>query len=236
MLFCHLLAKNPPAEQFARSAERRFYRLWQTRFALQAASIVILTGGLLFAAKLGLDVFGRQSATEQMRLQTQLDQQRYDAALQALPKIPLTTANLRALVDRYDGVAKRAQGPQPLLVQLSQSLDAFPGISLERLEWKVAEQTEPVPTGQPPVPPAMAKGPYAVANVFARLPIGMVGDQRGQLTLANDFIKHLLNAPDTHIVILQPPVDTQSGKTLKSGDERSTPEAPAFSFRLIRKL
>lgn len=236
MLFCHLLAKSPPAEQFARSAERRFYRLWQTRFALQVASIVILTGGLLFAAKLGLDVFGQQGATEQIRLQTQLDQQRYDATLQALPKIPQTTAELRALVDRYDGVVKRAQGPQPLLAQLSQSLDAYPGISLERLEWKLVEQTEAVPSGQPPVPPAMAQGPYAVANVFARLPVGMVGNQRGQLTLANDFIKHLLNAPGTHVVILQPPVDTQFGKTLKSGDERSTPEAPAFSFRLIRKL
>ncbi|MDX9994314.1 MAG: hypothetical protein RBS28_03245 [Rhodocyclaceae bacterium] len=236
MLFCHLLAKNAPADQFARSAERRFYRLWQTRFALRSASAVIIAGGLLFAAKLGLDMFGLQESTEQMHQQTRIDQQRYDAALQALPKIPLSTADLRALVDRYDGVAKRAQGPAPLLTQLSHSLDAFPGIAIERLEWKIVEQPEPLPPGQPPALPGMTRGPYAQAHVFARLPIGMVGDQRGQLNLVGDFTKHLGNSPDTQVVILQPPVDTQSGKTLKSGDERSTPEAPAFSFRLIRKL
>ncbi len=235
-LFCHLLAKSTPAEQFARSTERRFYRLWLTRFALHAASAVILVSGLLFAAKFGLDIFSLREATEQMRQQTRIDQQRYDAALQALPKIPLTTADLRALVDRYDGVAKRAQGPAPLLSQLSQSLDAFPGIAIESLEWKVVEQLVAAPVGQPPVPPAMAGGPYVQVKVFARLPIGMVGDQRGQLNLVSEFTKHLGNSPDTLVVILQPPVDTQSGKTLKSGDERSTPEAPEFSFRLIRKL
>lgn len=236
MLFCHLLAKSAPADQFARSAERRFYRLWQTRFALRSASAVIIAGGLLFAAKLGLDMFGLQESTEQMHQQTRIDQQRYDAALQALPKIPLSTADLRALVDRYNGVAKRAQGPAPLLAQLSHSLDAFPGIAIESLEWKIVEQPEPLPPGQPPALPGMTRGPYAQAHVFARLPIGMVGDQRGQLNLVGDFTKHLGNSPDTQVVILQPPVDTQSGKTLKSGDERSTPEAPAFSFRLIRKL
>ena len=35
-LFCHLLARKPPAEQFAPPAERQFHRLWQTRYALKA--------------------------------------------------------------------------------------------------------------------------------------------------------------------------------------------------------
>jgi hypothetical protein len=235
ILFCHLLAKSTPAEQFARSTERRFYRLWQMRFALQAASIVILTSGLLFAAKLGLDILGLRNAAEQMSQQTRLDQQRYDAALQALPKIPLSTSDLKALVNRYDGVLKRAQGPAPLLTQLSQSLDVFPGITIERIEWKIAEQAEPIPSGQAPLLTQL-QGPVTLANVFARLPLDMVGDQRGQLTLVSDFTKYLGNAPETQVLILQPPVDTQSGKTLKSSDERSTPEAPAFSFRLTRKL
>jgi hypothetical protein len=79
-------------------------------------------------------------------------------------------------------------------------------------------------------------GPYAQATVVARLPITMVGDNRGQLSLVADFAKHLGMAPDTFATILQPPVDTQSGKTLKSGDENSTPEAPKFIFRVTRKL
>lgn len=240
VLFCHLLMRKTPAEQFAPPTDRRFYRLWQTRFALKGASAVIFAAGLLFAAKQGLDLQHMLDATAQIQAQSRLDQQRYDATLQALPKIPLSTDDLRALVDRYSQVARRAQGPAPLLAQLSQSLDAFPPISLDQIEWKVIEKIDvaTVP-GQPPTasaPPAMAGGPFAQVIATARLPLGMVGDQRGQLALVANFAKHLGAAPDTFVTILQPPVDTQSGKTLKSGDEKSSPEAPRFSFRLIRKL
>lgn len=242
MLFCHLLGRKIPAEQFAPAEARQYHRLWQTRSALKGASAVIFAGGLLFAAKQGLEILHTQGLTEQIQQQTQLDQQRYDATLQALPKIPLSTDNLRALVDQYNQVLKRAPGPAPLLTQLSQSLDAFPTISIEHLEWKISEQLEPASASaaqknnQPPPPPSMASGPYAQLTVAAQLPIGMVGDNRGQLSLVADFIKHLGAAPDTLVTVLQPPVDTQSGKTLKSGDENSTPEAPKFSFRLTRKL
>ena len=241
LLFCHLLEKKPPAEQFAPPAERQFHRLWQTRFALKGASAVILAGGLLFAAKQGLELMQMQSTVEQIQQQNRLDQQRYDATLQSLPKIPLSIDNLRSLANRADQLVKRAQGPAPLLVQLSQSLDAFPIIAVERLEWKITEQIESalavngvaVPS---PLPANMASGPYAQVIVAAQLPIGMAGNQRGQLDLVADFSKHLGSAPDTLVTILQQPVDTQSGKTLKSGDEKRTPEAPKFSFRLIRKL
>lgn len=237
LLFCHLLARRPPAAQLAPPAERRYYRLWQTRFALKGVSAVVLAAGLLFAAKQGLDILQTNETTAQIRQQTQLDQQRYDTALQALPKIPLSTDNLRALVDRYDEVIRRAKGPAPLFVQLSQSLDAFPRIALDRIEWRVSERIEAIQGSAPqPVPPALATGPYAEAIVDARLPLASVGDQRGQLTLVAEFTKHLGTAPDTLVAILQPPVDTQSGKTLKSGDENRSPEAPKFTFRLIRKL
>jgi hypothetical protein len=246
MLFCHLLEKKPPAEQFAPPAERQFHRLWQTRFALKGAAAVILVAGLLFTAKQGLEMLHTQDAIAQIQQQTRLDQQRYDATMQALPKIPLSIDNLRTLVNRGDQVLKRAQGPGPLLIQLSRSLDAFPGISIERLEWKITEQIEPVPTAAaagaastmapPPIPANMAGGPYAQVTVAAQLPLSMEGNQRGQLALVADFAKHLGTAPNTLVTILQQPVDTQSSKTLKSGDEKRTLEAPKFSFRLTHKL
>jgi hypothetical protein len=79
-------------------------------------------------------------------------------------------------------------------------------------------------------------GPYAQAVVSARLPIAMVGEHRGLLSMVTEFARHLGQSPGTLVAILEQPVDTQSGKTLKSGDERSTPEAPKFIFRVTRKL
>jgi hypothetical protein len=241
MLFCHLLAKKTPAEQFAPPEEREFYRLWQIRFGLKAASAIILAGGLLFAANRGMDILSLRDTTAEISQQAQLAQGQYAAKMQALPKIQLGNDDLRLLIDRYDQVTKRAQGPAPLLTQLSRSLDAYPSIAVDHLEWTIAEQLAPAQTGtgaatQPPVPANLAGGPYAQVTVAAHLPIGMVGDHRGQLEQVANFSKHLGTAPDTLVTILQPPVDTQSGKTLKSGDGRNTPEAPKFLFRLTRKL
>lgn len=231
LLFCHLLGRKTPGVQFAPPAERQFHRLWQTRFALKGASAVILAGGILFATKQGIEVLQMQSAIEQIQMQTQTDQQRYNATMQALPQIPLSTDNLRAFVDRYESVAKRSQGPGPLLVHLSHSLDAYPGIMLTRVEWKISEQLDPGTTASG----NMASGPYAIATVAAHLPLGMAGDHRGQLKLVADFAKHLGTA-DTLVTVTQQPVDTQSEKTLKSGDDANIQEAPKFSFRLTRKL
>jgi len=238
MLFCHLLARKPPADQFAPAVERQFYRLWQMRLALKTASGLILAGALLFAGKQGLDMLQAQDAIGQIEQQTRIDQQRYDTTLLALPKIPLSTENLLALVNRYEAVLQRSPGPAPLLVQLSQSLDAFPDIAIERIEWSIVEQLAPAPkTGGNGAPPAtMTGGPHAQAIVEARLPPRMAGDQRGQLARVADFALHLGATPDTLVTLLQQPVDAQSGQTLKSGDGKRTLEAPRFSFRLTRKL
>jgi len=217
ILFCHLLARKPPAEQFAPPAERQHYRLWQARLALQSASALILLSGLLFAAERSMDMRQRHAVIEQAQQQVQIDQQHYEAKLQSLPKIPMTTDNLRSLVDRYVQVAQRAEGPAPLLTQLSQSLDAFPAVTLETIEWTVV-------------------GQRAEISVAAQLPIEMIGDQRGQLDLVAAFTQHLSVPPDTTVSILQPPVDTQSEKTLKSGDENGALEPPKFMFRVTRKL
>lgn len=243
LLFCHLLVRKPPAEQFAQAEDLGYYRLWQTRFGLKTAGALALASALLFAAHQSFDVLRMQDDIEQARQQIRLNQAQYTAKMQALPKIPIGTDDLRALIGRYDQVAQRAQGPAPLLTQLSRSLDRFPLIAIDRIEWAVVEQIMPPGTGataaaqpQTPIPPQLMTGPYAQAVVSARLPIAMVGDHRGQLAMVAEFAKHLGQPPDTLVAILQQPVDTQSGKTLKSGDERSTPEAPKFVFSVTRKL
>lgn len=242
-LFCHLLAQAPPQEQFAPPAARAAYRLWQSRFALKASGAVILAAGMLFAAKQGLELLATRAQTAQIQQQVRSDQQRYDAVLQALPRVPLSTDALRALIDKYDQIDRRAIGPAPLLAQLSQSLDAYPAIALEHLEWSVADSLTPAAAAAAAnsksaaaVPPHLAQGPYAHAVVTAKLPLGMVGDQRGQLKLVADFTQHMGSRPDTLVTVLNPPVDTQSGKTLRSGDETRVAEAPRFVFRLTRKL
>jgi len=233
-LFCHLLARKPPDEQFAPPAELKAHRRWQVRFALQAGAALLFAASAVFAVHRGIDLLKLQDDIAAAEQQTLLNETRYAEKLKTLPQIPLGTEELRALVTRYDEVVLRAQGPTPLLVLLSRSLDAFPTIGLDRIEWSLLEQW---PAGEmPPGAAALGPGPYAQVTIAARLPVDMVGNQRGQLALVADFAKHLGATPGSLATLLQPPVDTQSGKTLKSGDEHGNPEAPRFRLRLVRKL
>ena len=226
-LFCHCLARRKPRVQFAPPSERQAHRLWQTRLALTGASALTLTAGLLFSAHQLMHSRFLQHRTTAIIQQTQQDQQRYDATLQGLPGIPLSTENLRAFVDRHDQVALRAQGPAPLLIQLSQTLDIFPDIELDTLEWQITAPTE------------TASGAAQIIAT-ATLPMTLAGDNRAQLVRVGDFVRQLGMSPGTAATLLQPPVDTQSEKTLKSseiaGAVAGPQEAPKFSFRLAREL
>ena len=232
-LFCHVLTRHRPAEQFAPAGEREFYRLWQMRSGFNTASTVVLVGGLLFAALQGMATRELRETNAQAQVQVQLDRDSYNAKMQALPPVPIGIDNLRALVSRYDEAAIRAPGPTPLLSRLSLSLDAFPAITIDSLDWSVVESLPP-PPGQAAGRPAA--GPHALLTVAAHLPLAMIDDHRGQLSLVADFLRHLETGAGDHALLLQPPVDTRSGKTLKSDDERSAPEAPRFQFRLARPL
>lgn len=240
MLFCHLLFQQTPAEQFALPAQRRFFRLWQTRFALNVVSFIVLTSGLLFAAKQFLDTLGLQAEIQQIEQGIRLDQQRYDATLHALPKIPLTTDNLRALVTRFEAENRRAQGLVPTLMQFSQSLDRFPDIRLDKIDWQLIEKLDVTSANtlfpSSTSPASLGPGPFAQLSVNARLPVDMASMQMAQIDRVNAFFKDLSLAPDSVVIILQMPVDAQSTTTLKSDQARGNPEAPRFAFRLIRKL
>lgn len=242
-LFLHLLVTALPERQFAPSAERRFFRLWQARFALTSAGLVVLAGCLLFAAKQAVDYFGITGRVAGMQAQMEGDQRRYESAMQALPKIPLTTENLRALIGRYDEVAKRAVGPEPLYVLLSRALRDAPKVDIDKLDWRIANSPDegaPGAAGKAP-PAALASqaqgGPYAVVDVYGVLPVSMVTDHRAQLETVNGFADRLRAEAGVQVKVLSMPFEIESGKSLKSGGEATAAaEAPKFSLRVVRKL
>lgn len=136
-LLMHWLVIKTPTQQFAPPAERHFYRLWQIRLALTAVATITLASGLLFAVKTAFDTARLQQETSTAQSQTALATQRYNALLDSLPKTSITPENLRALMNRYEVLQKRAADLTPLLTHLSQTLDATPPIELINLDWKV---------------------------------------------------------------------------------------------------
>ena len=225
IMFVHLLATRPPSRQFARSPERRFYRLWQIRQFLVNAAWAVLLACLLFAGKLGWQAQRVGQEIDAIKAQTLADATRYESILQGLPPIDLSSERLRALI------------------VLSQALNATPQIALDRLDWKVID----APEGAAKVgaggtvaankanPPS---GPWVQLDVQAHLPLALAGDLRAQYKTIEDFAARL-RSEQTQATVLTRPFDLESGKTLKNAEDAdtasaATPVQPKFSLRIVQ--
>lgn len=234
-LFLHLLAKRTPRHQFAPPAERRHYRLWQARFGVRALAAGALAASLLFAGAQALHLHALDGKNAETRADIELGKRRYDAMLAGLPKIPMSTDELRALTDRDDLLARRAVGPEPLLRHIGRVLDGAPQVDLTRIDWRLADSADEAAPGTGHGPATTrAAGNYAVALLLAQLPLAMAGDHRGQLEAIDSFAD-ALRGGDTQVKVVSLPFETESGKSIKSGEAKQA-EPPKFVVRVAQKL
>jgi len=239
-LFIHGLVRKTPAQQFAPAADTRIYNLWRIRFALTSAAWMVLAGCLLYAGKTALDVYALRDSIEATQVVTATDTQRYNALIDSLPKVGISPDNLRALLERFDVLQKRTPAMEPLLTHLSLALNENPKIELTSLTWKIADNIDTaknVPTGATPVA-AASGGVWAVIEINAQLPLGMISDQRAQIQLIESFAARLRD-PRTDVRILSRPFDIESDKPLRSADEKTgaqLTDAPRFALRISQPM
>lgn len=221
-LFLHLMARQPPREQFAPESDRHHYRLGQLRFGLRTAGFVILASALIFAFRMAIDYYSVSQRSADIAAQTLQDRQRYQSMLDSLPKVPISNDALRALVSRYDKVHAAAAGPEPTYILISQALQASPRVDVKRIDWQRD-------TGKD------AKG-TETAEMQATLPLGLAGDHRAQLAAVDGFVAQL-QARKLQVQTLKMPFDAESTKSLKSTlDTAAQAQAPQFILRITRSL
>lgn len=242
-LFLHLLVRHSPPHQFAPDEERRFYRLWQLRFALRSIGMVALAASLLVAAKYSIDYYEREAQTEQLQAQVEQSQRRYNGILQTLPKVPLSADSLRVLIDRHDELARRNPGPEPMYWRISQALHDAPKVELTRLNWVLSPQPDPeaLPAAGAMRPTGKESGGadslFAIVDLHGTLPVSMVGNHRAQREAIENFAERLRVDPALRVRILSQPFEIDPAKVLKSGENTAARlEAPKFSLRLVQKL
>lgn len=221
LLFIHLLMRRLPAGQFAAANELRAYRWWQWRFALKAISSVIMAGSLLVAGKLWHDANTLRSMAGQLEQRRAESEQRHRQALAALPEIPLSLDALRALIDAWRPIERQEHALYRSLRHLAGALDDFPSVELESLDWRLDTAA-----GQPAA---------AITDLDARLPIGMLNDHRGQITLIDRFVARLAS-DGAQVKVLRLPFEIESAKSLRSSDQVTEAQAPRFSLRLSHAL
>ncbi|HTY03146.1 MAG TPA: hypothetical protein VMC81_05380 [Rhodocyclaceae bacterium] len=237
-LFLHLLAKQTPHEQFAPPAELRSYRRWQTRIGLNTAAGGVLAAGLLYTGIQMATHVDLVEGNDALKAEVDLGQRRYNAMLQGLPPVPIGFDSLRALTDRYQLLNRRSPGPEPLLQHISQAMNKAPRIELTRLEWWIANSPDDPAAGARKTAssaPAASGYGFAVVRLYAQLPLAMASDQRGQLDAVNAFAESL-RGPDTQVQVVTLPFETESGKSIKSGETGGQIDPPRFVVKLTRTL
>lgn len=242
-LFVHQLVRRKPGQQFAPAQELRPYHLWQTKLLINSLAGVLLAGSLLYA---GIQVTRHLDlSTDNELLQTELDlgKRRYDAQLKELPGIPIKYEDLRLLADRYQALDRTSPGPTPLLTHISHAVTESPKIDLNRLEWWISDDpNQDAATGGATQNGSTQRGGqaargggYAIVRLQGQLPPSMAGDHRSQLDTVDSFAD-MLRAEDIQVRVVTLPFETESGKSIRSGDPSGHVEPPRFVVKLVQKL
>ncbi len=247
-LYLHLLAQQAPAAQYAGEDLRQFFRLHQLRAGLVAGGAALGALGLVFA---GIQLFqvynlGEQIALDRQRAGAQNDQ--YTRVTAAFPKLPTSTENLRATMQKYGTLTRQTARPERLLADVSRALEAAPRIEIDKVLWELATtdpktrmvEVAPGPARAAPpagTPPA-AQGVYEVAEVTGKVLAVKASDYRAISQTIDEFMAALRKRPGVEVFATKMPVETSSGSRLSGevGTEAADGRLPQFTVTVARKL
>ncbi|MDQ8021649.1 MAG: hypothetical protein REI94_07405 [Moraxellaceae bacterium] len=234
-LFLRLAQRAPAEPQLAPESERRYFRVWQARSAIFAAGMLALFGFGLAASKAWFDARELRVQAQEARLDTQREERRYEQLLTSLPKLPAPLDTLRGVVDNLDQVAAQRSGPRPLLALLSQSLERFPDVELQRLDWQAGPRGEITgSTAAPATTTSLNASGETSLIVEASLPEGSASDPRAAIERIRALVADLQQNRGIEVSRLRQPFDIESDKTLKS-DSNSARNRPQFSFQITSR-
>jgi hypothetical protein len=243
-LLLHTLLRKTPPVQLAPEAERRFFRLWQWRTALNSLAGLILVSCLLFAGKNYLQSYNLQQEVVAIKADAATAKQRYDAVLKTLPPMPVTADQLRAMVARFDELEKHSPTLQGTLSQISGALERSPLVELQQISWRTTDRPSDVqvqaakPVAGAPLMPSGSGVFFVVTSIQAQLPVSISNDHRAILSAVEQFVDELKKKEGLTVIVQNMPFDLASGKTIKSSgnDAEVQVEPPKFSVRLVQPI
>ena len=236
-LFAHVLAKKTPTNHYARVEDTKYIRHYRARSAMSAASVLALLGSLSYAGFQFVESALIKSEARQLSAQASFYEDRYrlgrEGLLETYKKAGLKEVvaqplELRQAVQAVDVLKRYKTDPFPLLVKLSEGLDRFGKIKVERIDWATSLNPEAdIAEGGglkprtnafravPTVVPQTKKGVfYQMARISGRIE-PFDGDYRGALDRLNRFAAALLALDGVNDVRLtRLPFDASSTRRL----------------------
>ncbi len=224
--------------QLAPASERRFYRIWQARFAILVAGLIVLVASSVLSLKWALEARTEQIEADSQRSQAQLQESLYKHLLSTLPQMPTSLEALRSTVDGIDRLSAGVVDPRMTLQYLSHALDAFPDITLDSIEWQQADwndETHSTPSSLPAS--ATATVTRQVLSVSASLDVASATDPRAAISRIQAFADTLRQQSNGDVVLVQQPFDTESEQDAqeRGAEHRQAPRLPLAAHAARRQ-
>lgn len=248
-LYLHVAAAHPPKEQFARTEDRRSFRIWQIQRWTLAAGALGFAGCAAVAGWQWFEVASVRDQAAFQRRDGQGAQREYERITAQFPVTRTTADNLKATVNEFLALARRSAAPEPAFAYVSKALEQFPQIELDMLDWRIGKSESPPKDAARPVAPAPvgaaeaagAAKPVSDLSQFVvlggRVNATQRSDYRSITAQVQRFAEALLADGAWHIVRTQLPFDVTSEGTL-SGDigQTESGELPRFEIAIARRL
>jgi hypothetical protein len=249
LLHMHILAKSQISTNLIPKIQAKNYQLLQTRFGLNITSIVGVTIAALFAANSLWSTIAIRHKTEDMAMQTTIQENLYRTVSSNFTKTPVPGSELKIAVELAQKFDDLNRNPQRLMFVISQALDTQSEIQVKRLRWKRTEDanakdndslfkditTAAATVPPPPLPPS---GLYEIGFMDGEIK-NFTGDYRAAQTSVENFAETLRkNKEVSQVTILRQPVNTSSHVSLQGStlDDFTQQQEPArFQLKLFLK-
>ena len=237
VLYLQLAARKPPREQFASSADRRSYFVWQLQRGVLAAGAATFAACALYGGNMWIEALNARERAELQSREARSATQQYERITAAFPVTQTSTDNLRAAVVEFRRIAERSAAPDAAFAHASRIIDRFPQMEIDAINWSVGKPAEA--RGTKPAPSEVKPAQTETTVQFAlsgRVNATQRNDYRGITAQVQRFAEALATNGYA-LERTQLPFDITSEGTL-TGDigAAESNESPRFTITLVRRL
>ncbi len=138
-LYAYLASLAAPSVNYAPIAERYYFKMFQMRKGLIAASVILALSGMLYSAKSVFDAWQINTKIKDTALQAMHMEQRHAEAVAALPAVKFSPKVMRSAVEVNRQLSAGKFHPESMMSLLGKEISGFSNIHLDEMHWQIVK-------------------------------------------------------------------------------------------------
>ena len=232
-LHLYLLGKYTPSVSLAAPQLTGDFTVHQLRLGLYAASAALAVVALLWSGYNLYRGYTNQIAIKHAMTDSARYRAQYEAAARHFPATPVSADKLRRAVEVTAQIQQMARTPENFMQLVSQGLNDFPQIQLNRMQWQYGAASASA------APPVSANLNWQQQGEIEAEIRPFTGDYRSALALIERFAATLRNLAEVaEVKITKLPVDLDPGSALRGSTQdnvETRPGAAQFKLKIVLK-